>query len=237
MKAVVSFTDEAFAWLNPPVSTQEKVEKSLGEEPGAESEARSEGGGSEISPDGSSLTLTPHGFTDFWSRTFYSPLLIKSNAAGYLYPLPSPCHGEEATVAVDFSYTPVNQFDQAGLLVFVSPSHWMKCGIEFCDGLLRLSVVVCNEYSDWSTQPWSSAGVRLKVHTVAQSSSLVVEAAPLGSDHFHFIRIAHLHSVEGALWRVGPYAACPGQQKGCVATFSNLSIGPRQSTAHDPALA
>ena len=128
-------------------------------------------------------------------------------------------------------------------MVYIDNSHWLKCGIEYCDGTPRLSVVVCNVFSDWSTQPWASCGARLRLHKVIQSSSVVVEAAPLGSEDFQFIRIAHLSAksthigddlsaeeVTGSHdekpWRIGPFAACPNAQKGCVADFSALSIGP-----------
>jgi uncharacterized protein len=135
------------------------------------------------------------------------------------------------------------------VLVFLDEHHWAKCGIELCDGIPRLSVVICNVFSDWSTQPWPSHGARLRVHKVLQSSSIVVEAAPLGSEDFQFVRIAHLSarsthngseltevervgSEEEKDWRIGPFSACVTHQKGCVATFSNLRLGSRLETAH-----
>lgn len=170
---------------------------------------------------------------DFWSKTFYTPLLVKSDASGLLCTIEDNC---EVTAKIDFTYNPCTQFDQAGLLVYIDPEHWMKCGIEYCDGSPRLSVVVCNEYSDWSTQPWSATAVSLKVHRVLQSDSVVVEAAPLGSTDFQFIRIAHLSckstSGERLPWRVGPFAACPIAQNGCTVECSNFSVGPREATVH-----
>jgi hypothetical protein len=109
---------------------------------------------------------------------------------------------------------------------------------------------VCNIFSDWSTQPWPTCSARLRVHKVLQSSSVVIEAAPIGSDDFHFIRIAHLSALavhkgneltefekngsgdEEVDWRIGPFAASVTQQKGCVATFTNLSVGPRLKMDH-----
>lgn len=135
----------------------------------------------------------------------------------------------------------------------MNDSHWVKCGIEFCDGSPRLSVVVCNVFSDWSTQLWNSNSARLRIHKVNQWSSLVVEAAPIGSDNFQFVRVAHLSSLSTHLggvedltpqemsgcdgggeagWRVGPFAACPIAQKGCHATFSQFTIGPKIDGCH-----
>lgn len=227
MEAVTSFLDSRFEWFCDP--TKWAAADDSGEVAGS-------GGRYEISADGSSLTLKAPAFKDFWSKTFYTPLLVKSDAGGYLCRVPAP-QAEEVTVKVDFSYSPVTQFDQAGILVYINDTHWMKCGIEYCDGSARLSVVICNEFSDWSTQPWPALGARLKVHTVAQSSSIVIEAAPLGSEDYQFVRIGHLDSVLGAdgaplPWRTGPFAACPGPQRGCTTAFTSFSLGPRETSVH-----
>lgn len=141
---------------------------------------------------------------------------------------------------------------QAGLLIYIDDSHWVKAGIEFCDGKPRLSVVVCNVFSDWSTQPWSSNSAKLKVHKINQSSSLVVEACEIGSEKFQFVRIAHLSALavhksldgddltalekngsnEEQNWRIGPFSACPMEQKGCQAIFHNFRITDREAGEH-----
>eukprot|EP00939_MAST-03C_sp_MAST-3C-sp1_P002699 g2699.t1 len=54
-----------------------------------------------------------------------------------------------------FTLQPVSQFDQAGIMVRVDDDCWVKAGVEYTDGMPRLSCVVTNEgYSDWSTQVW-----------------------------------------------------------------------------------
>lgn len=185
---------------------------------------------------GEELHLRAPSKKDFWSKTFYTPLLIKSDASALLCNIPD---GVEATIRVDFEYNPITQFDQAGLLAFVDQTHWVKCGIELCDGTPRLSVVVCNEFSDWSTQPWSSTSISLKIHKVNQSDSLVVEAAPKGTDNYGFIRIAHLSCGPAGKrlpWQVGPFAACPIGQHGCKAIFSNFSVGQKEESLHSSEL-
>lgn len=192
-----------------------------------------------IETDGSMLTLSPRSVTDFWSKTFYSPLLVKSDAPALLCSVPVDC---EATVKVDLSLEATSQFDQAGLLVFIDNTHWLKCGIEYCDGVPRLSVVVTNDYSDWSTQTWCSLRVRLRIHKILQSDSIVVEAAQTGTDEYQFIRIAHLshHRAsdddEPCMWRVGPYAASPTMNARCCATFTKFSVGSKESSSHSSQL-
>ena len=100
--------------------------------------------------------------------------------------------GVSCTVEVTFSLNPVEQFDQAGLFVWLDNSHWLKTGIEFADGQPRLSCVVCNVFSDWSVQPWPDAAAKIRVHKVTHNSSVVVEAAVPGTDKWEFVRIAHL---------------------------------------------
>eukprot|EP00947_MAST-08B_sp_MAST-8B-sp1_P004058 g4058.t1 len=166
-------------------------------------ETASEGGGDTDEKEGSGVVaIRPLPGSDFWARTFYSPLLVKSNAPALLGP---PLGNRaEATLHLSFTLDPVTQFDQGGALVFVDADNWLKAGIEYVDGTPRLSVVVTNAgFSDWSTgampaprtadatlgsssSPSGSAGrlsVALRVHKLwpgaAQGPSIVVEAAPL----------------------------------------------------------
>ena len=225
------FTDDRLDWLHHPTSWNTFDESG---------EAEGAGGSADVLDE--TLVLFPPAKKDFWSKTFYSPELVKHDASALLAAVPS----DEATIGISFHFTPISQFDQAGILVYLDDDHWMKCGIEYCDNSPRLSVVVCNGFSDWSTQLWTGFGARLKVHKVLQADSVVVEAAPIGSDEFHFVRIAHLSSTpiiasaayeEGKKsWRVGPYAASPIAQKGCAATFTNFYIGPKESSSHSEIL-
>ena len=92
----------------------------------------------------------------------------------------------------------MSQFDQAGLVVYFDEDHWLKAGIEVVDGIPRLSCVVTNKFSDWSTQQWSSANVRLRV-TQKGDGAYIVEAHA-SSDQaeskdeagYQFIRICQL---------------------------------------------
>ena len=52
---------------------------------------------------------------------------------------------------VAFTIKPTSQFDQAGLIIYKDSEHWLKTGIEYVDGHPKLSCVITNKYSDWST--------------------------------------------------------------------------------------
>jgi regulation of enolase protein 1 (concanavalin A-like superfamily) len=198
--------------------------------------------------------MTPPAESDYWSRTFYDPLLIKANGPALLTTISAK---KEATISVDLSLTPRSQFDQGGILVLIDDSCWVKAGIEYCDGVPRLSCVVTNDgFSDWSTQPWGWDGgpnatvkttsLRMRVHKVfpgpGQGPAMVFEVFRNGT--WQFVRIASLdknvaHAAAGRGaefyrdWRVGLFGFCPVAQNGCVAVFKKLCVGPRLPMSHE----
>ena len=104
-----------------------------------------------VGKDGELLVL-PMPELDYWSRSFYSPLLVKVDAETLIAEVDSSA---EATLTTAFTLSPKLQFDQAGIMVKVSDRCWVKAGIEYTDGVPLLSCVVKNNgYSDWSTQTW-----------------------------------------------------------------------------------
>lgn len=237
-----SFLDDRLEWLNEPAS--------WGVTEG-DAETEGFGGAASVSADGRTLTLAPPAKKDFWRRTFYTPTMIKGDASALLLRIPA---SEEATVEIDFSFTPRSQFDQAGVLVYLNATHWLKAGLEFADGESRLSCVCCNNYSDWSVVPWGRrTAARLRIHKVNQGTSVVLEANRAGGaeEDWEFVRICHLSAMsshrgsahEGELeaggserempWRVGPFAACSLAQRGCVATFTRFVVGPLKPMTHE----
>ena len=97
------------------------------------------------------LKISPNPTRDYWSRTFYTPLLVKHDAQTYLA---DTRWDEEIAMTTAFTLQPVSQFDQAGIMVRVDDDCWVKAGVEYTDGVSRLSCVVTNEgYSDWYVPP------------------------------------------------------------------------------------
>lgn len=199
------------------------------------------------------LLFAPPGKKDFWRKTYYEPLLVKDDAP-FLYST-VPESSLPVTIETTFSLTPKSQFDQAGIIIRLDKEHWIKTGIEVVDKQPRLSCVVTNGFSDWSTQPWPIPATRIRVHILPRhGGSFVVEAAPIGTDEWSFIRIAHMNTdfnhdllnddpvTKGAdegtsappgTLMVGVFAACPVEQAGMVATFDHLSILQGSDFVHD----
>lgn len=97
-ETITDFTDERFSWLNNPKGWN--IVDESGE---------AEGSKGDYLITSSCLTITPPAYKDFWSRTYYSPLLIKSDASAYVCNIPSH---QQCTFSIDFEFTPYGQFDQ-----------------------------------------------------------------------------------------------------------------------------
>lgn len=205
---------------------------------------------------GAALNVTPTPHLDYWSRTFYEPLLVKHDAQTLLTPVAADV---EATLTTAFTLKPRAQFDQAGIMVVVDETTWVKAGIEFTDGLPRLSCVVTNDgYSDWSTQMWPdwdaaalsstfygpllSTSIRVRVTKLlpgsAQGPALAFEAAPWvegataeSAAPWLQIRIASLRSGEQP-WRMGVFAISPIEAAGSSTRFHHVLLGPKREPVH-----
>mmetsp|Transcript_179 Transcript_179/g.254 ORF Transcript_179/g.254 Transcript_179/m.254 type:complete len:217 (+) Transcript_179:118-768(+) len=177
--------------------------------------------------DGTELRIIPAERRDFWMRTYYDPLLCKDDAAALT------CTAtDEATLDVRFTLESASQFDQAGAFVRVG-EHTVKAGIENVDGTPRLSVVVTAGHSDWSTQPWTSKSLRVRIHKLQRpgGACLLVEAGELDSNQLSMVRIAPF--VHGP-WQMGVFAASPVVQRGCVAVFHSIHLGkPQTGSIHE----
>jgi regulation of enolase protein 1 (concanavalin A-like superfamily) len=182
----------------------------------------SDDGTFEVMQDGR-MVLKPPSKRDFWQRTYYMPLLEKDDGPAFLK---SHCGDARVCVGVRLKITraPGAQFDQAGLMVRLDALHWIKTGLEVVDDIPRLSCVVTNEFSDWSTQRWSSLSLTIRVSQMGDSS-YVVEARD-DKNEWSLVRICHLQGA--AIAReigLGLFGCCPVKQNGCVIEFEELSFG------------
>jgi regulation of enolase protein 1 (concanavalin A-like superfamily) len=197
--------------------------------------------------EGGAISITPTPNLDYWSRTFYQPVLLKHDAQTLLTPVAADA---ETTLTTAFTLQPRAQFDQAGIMVLVDEGTWVKAGIEYTDGQPRLSCVVTNDgFSDWSTQLWPdwdatqrTTSIRVRVSKLlpgpAQGPALVYEAAPWAegdtadsSAQWVQIRISSLRSGQQA-WRMGLFAISPIAAAGCEVRFHHIQLGDKQKPVH-----
>lgn len=160
-----------------------------------------------------------------WRHTSYG--FVHDSGHALLAPLPD---GQAMECDVEARYE--KQFDQAGLIVFSSPTHWIKCGIEFADGSAQLGAVVTNEVSDWSAAPvpqWSQGITRFRVSRTADA--LTIRAKRPG-ESWQLVRLAPIEST--LQWWAGPYAASP-TRAGLEVSFSQWRRGAADSALHGEA--
>jgi regulation of enolase protein 1 (concanavalin A-like superfamily) len=136
--------------------------------------------------------------TDFWRKTHNGS--VQDNGHFYFQTVGG---GFRAEVRVAGRYSAL--YDQAGLMVRVDASNWLKCGIEYVAGTQQASAVLTRDWSDWSVvalsdppAAWFRAEYRAPTIEVHYS---------LDGESYTMIRQAYL--PESARMQVGLMLACP----------------------------
>ena len=153
-----------------------------------------------VRTDGSDLLVTTGPATDFWRTTGYGYVRDTGHALLTEFPVDS---------AVEVGY--VAQFDelydQAGLLVRVDPSAWVKAGTELTDGAAeevripsRVSIRYLANVAAWSELP------RAQVTTARAASCR------------NFVPSRCMRSVLARSWTRTVSAACAASRCRCVAS-------------------
>jgi uncharacterized protein len=168
------------------------------------------------------LVLSPNASTDFWQRTHYG---FRVDNGHFLH---LAARGNFALVTA-VTCSPAHQYDQAGLMLRISPDCWLKTSVEFepDEPHSRLGAVVTNGgYSDWSTQPISKEERTFWFRIRAEATAVVVDAS-LDGQRWEQIRMAHLaERTPGADVTCGLYACSP-KAAGFRAEFHFLDFEPR----------
>jgi regulation of enolase protein 1 (concanavalin A-like superfamily) len=122
-------------------------------------------------------------------------------------------------------FHPANLYDQAGLMVRVGASCWIKTSVEYeSKGPSKLGAVVTNHgYSDWSLQdfPRGQNQVRLRIRRKGQD--FLVDWGLGAGRTWELLRVAHLHQGAGRPMQCGLYACSP-KGSGFRAEFGFLRI-------------
>ena len=152
----------------------------------------------------SRLVMHTEANTDFWCRTHYG--FIADNGAF----LCTEAQGDFVLVTCVTSFFQ-HQYDQAGLMLRLSPTCWLKTSIEHePDGLNRLGVVVTNAgWSDWSTQSVARDLDTVWLRLRTEGADCIVEHS-FDGQAWTQMRIAHLQEAHASS-RVdcGLYACSP----------------------------
>jgi regulation of enolase protein 1 (concanavalin A-like superfamily) len=153
--------------------------------------------------------------TDFWRETFYD---FWRDSGHFAY---QTVEGDfTAEVTIDGRYEAL--YDQAGLMVRLSETHWLKAGIEYTDDQICFSVVVTNDTSDWSMLKIASAATELRMRLTRHGETMRVQYFDVENNQWQMVRLAYL--PRSASIDVG-MMCCSPQREGFEVTFRDFKIG------------
>ena len=162
--------------------------------------------------DGDTIEATAGAKTDFWRTTHYG--FVRDN--GHFFG--RAAEGDVmAEVTVRGAYAA--QYDQAGLMLRLDETTWLKCGVELVDGVQQASVVVTRDFSDWSIVPLAGEPTALRLRLTRRGPAVEVHPAA-GDGEFALLRLAYF--PEGPA-HVGPMLASPDGD-GFPATFEGFVV-------------
>jgi regulation of enolase protein 1 (concanavalin A-like superfamily) len=161
------------------------------------------------------LAVTADPGTDFWRTTSYG--YVRDN--GHLY---GDLLAGDFDLAVRVSGAYAEQYDQAGAMVRIDERHWLKTGVEYFDGRMRLSTVVTNEYSSWAVAGLPAVAGPLGLFLARRGDAVEVRYA-MGE---HAPELAALVYLPPGAAHAGAMCAAP-EGRGFQAAFRDLTLMPR----------
>jgi len=174
--------------------------------------------------DGGHLHVTARQGSDFWQVTSYG--FRRDSGHALLHPL-----DQDSAIEVSFRADFSHLYDQAGVLLRVDESTWIKAGIEHTDGVPHLSAVVTRGFSDWSTFPvpdWNGREVTIRM---SRTGDAVTVRGRVDDEPRVMIRLAPLDSA--AVATAGPFCAAP-ERAGLTVEFTRMRLGPSDPALHEP---
>jgi cell division protein FtsW (lipid II flippase)/regulation of enolase protein 1 (concanavalin A-like superfamily) len=132
-----------------------------------------------------------------------------------------PVSGDFVAEVVQHNYHAL--YDQAGLMVRVDNAHWMKCGIEFFNGVQHASVVVTRDYSDWSVLPLTEPPPVLWLRVARHGSTFEVSYSRDGAA---YTMLRQTYLADAAAVNVG-VVVCAPIGDGFTATFEGFVVRER----------
>ncbi|MER5475970.1 DUF1349 domain-containing protein [Streptomyces sp. NPDC002734] len=173
--------------------------------------------------EGTDLLVTARERSDFWRTTSYG--FVRDDGHALLTAFPGG-----SAVEVTFLARFDALYDQAGLMIRVDASTWIKAGVEMNDGVPHLGAVVTHGRSDWSLAPvpdWHDRPVTVRA---SRAGDAVTIRARVAEEPWRMVRLAPLapDAVAGA----GPFCCSP-QRAGLQVRFTGFTRGPADAGLHE----
>jgi uncharacterized protein len=149
--------------------------------------------------DGERLTVVADPGSDFWRKTHYG--FIRDSGHFFYESVTG-----DFQLETEFSGKYAALYDQAGAMIRLDESVWLKTGIEYVNGVHYVSAVVTRDFSDWSVLPFRDYPGSLRLRLKREGGSITIEyLAP--SVGWVMFRTAYLSPAEEL--QVGRTVAAP----------------------------
>jgi regulation of enolase protein 1 (concanavalin A-like superfamily) len=162
---------------------------------------------------GKQLIVEAEEGSDYWEKTLYG----FQHGSGHALLAP---WAEGDAIEVSFNLRSFSElYDQAGLMLWHGPHHWIKAGVELNDGVPHLGAVVTNEFSDWSCAPvpeWTDATITIRA---SRSRDAVMLRACANGGPWRMVRVARFDYADA---QAGPYLCAP-KRGGFEVSFTRWS--------------
>lgn len=159
--------------------------------------------------------------SDFWRKTHYG--FIRHNGHFYAQPVSG-----DFTMQVTFTGNYRNEYDQAGLMLWVDEQTWLKTGVEYTEGRYFASAVVTRDFSNWGIAPLSEGfkGVSFTIRLKRQGGSIEIHYRLTEESPWVLLALAYLS--ETTTLHAGRMLCAPSGA-GFEAAFTDFSITPARA--------
>ena len=151
--------------------------------------------------------------TDFWRETQYGFIRHSGHVFGT-----AVSGGFTATLRIRAGYKSL--YDQAGMMILIDETRWVKAGIELSDGAAQLSSVLTLGRSDWATGLFQGDAADFWIRATIDRGVLRLQASADGL-RWPLLRLCPF--PEGGPYMVGPMCCTP-ERAGLAVAFSDFSV-------------
>ena len=174
-----------------------------------------------VGPEGLALTTGPA--TDFWRETHYGFTRHSGHVFGR-----EVAGGFTATLRIRANYQAL--YDQAGIMLLLDKTRWLKAGVEMSDGQAMLASVLTIGRSDWALGSVLEDPSDFWLRATLRDGVLRLQASVDGR-RWPLLRLCPF-PVEGRCF-VGPMACTP-ERGGLEVRFPHFSVtAPMERELHD----
>ncbi len=161
------------------------------------------------------LTVTTDHRTDFWRETHYGFVRHSGHLLGRAV-------SGDFTADLRVRATFREQYDQAGLMIWIDEQNWVKAGIELSDDRAALSSVLSVGASDWASGIFDGDPGDFRVRATLTGGVLKLQASADGLT-WPVMRLCPFPKAPSYV--VGPMCCTP-ERAGLDVRFSDFRVGP-----------